>query len=330
MIIFCANYDIYNNFIHNSINEYLSWLDVIYDNDFLNHLNLDYCLKKYNKTPDVIVIMEIFSDISKLRSLYKDAKIVTYTNDVHYWNNKDKMIKYNTYINSDYIIAYYNKFKRYYNIEKQIYLTNHNCCSIFKRDEINLNPIKKIFFYGKYSKHYPLRVEFINSMKKYKDKLVIYDHPGYTFKSKEEAFEKSNETAKKLNNYFCAFTCGLFPEFEIKEKEEDDYYLIGKFFEIMGNGPLLLCNDYKVKSQLEKLGYYRDKHYIHIDKNNFDSVIKFLYDCNNSNIINDIRKRAQQHTNENYISSKMNRKINNFLIKLERNEDVSEYLENKI
>lgn len=325
MIIVCANKDIYTGFIHNSINEFLSWLDAEYDPDFLTDKNLtpDYSLNRYGKNPNVIVIMEICENIDKVRALYSSAKIITYTNDIHYFDNKSKVVKYKTYSNSDYLIAYYNKFKRFYGLTKPVYHTTHNCCSIFKRDTVNENAIQKIFFYGCADKHYPLRTQFIDNMKRYKDKLVMKKHPGYVFKTAKEAMDETHNTACEMYKYFCTFTCGLFPKFDIKETDEDDYYLIGKFFEIMGNGSLLLCNDHKVRSQLEKLGFYRNQHYIHIDNSNFDEIIKYLFNPSNKNEIQSIRKRAHSYTVENFYSAKLNRKLNEFLLRLDRGEDVS-------
>lgn len=328
MIIFYCGKNIYENFIHNSINELLQWIDCNYDEKFLNpeNLNREYCLSKYGQLPNVILILETFKNIKHVKEVYPDTKIVIYTNDIHYWTEEDKNIKYNTYLYSDYIIAYYNKFKRFYNLDKKIFHINHNCCSIFKRDKINLNPIKKIFFYGSTeSKNYPLRNEFIDNMnKKYEDRLVIKSHPGYIFKDKEEAVRNINDTAHELYRYFCAFTCGLFPKFEIEENSSDDFYLIGKFFEIMGNGALLLCNDYKVMDQLDKLGYYRNVHYLQIDSSNFDQVISYIFDDRNMKKLNDIRERAHKHTLENYYSVKMNRKLNEFLSKLNKGEYVED------
>jgi hypothetical protein len=326
MIIVCSNKDIYTGFIHNSINEFLSWLDVEYDAEFLldKNLNPEYSIAKYGKIPNVIVIMEVCDNIDKVRSLYSSSKIVTYTNDIHYFDTKSKNIKYLTYSSSDYIVAYYNKFKRFYNLSKPIFHTTHNCCSIFKRDKINENSIQKIFFYGCADKHYPLRHQFLDNMRKYKHKLVTKKHPGYIFKTSKQAMDETHNTACEMYQYFCTFTCGLFPIFEIKEKEEDNYYLIGKFFEIMGNGSLLLCNDHKTRSQLEEIGFYRGQHYIHIDNTNFEDTIRYLFDSRNKDEIFAIRKRAHSHTIENFYSAKVNRRLNEFLLRLDRNEDVSD------
>lgn len=325
MIIVCANKNIYGDFIHNSVNEFLSWLDAEYDPNFLDdkNLNSDYSIKKYGKVPGVILILEICNNIEKVRALYPCSKIVIYTNDIHYFNIQNKTIKYLTYLNSDYLIAYYNKFKRFYDLNKKVYHTTHNCCSIFKRDTINENAIQKIFFYGKVNNNYSLRKDFLKNMKKCRARLVIKKHPGYTYKSVQKAIKESHKTAHSMYKYFCTFTCGLFPDFELEEKEEDDYYLIGKFFEIMGNGSLLLCNDYKVKDQLESLGFYRNQHYIHIDNSNFVETINYLFSPVNKGAILAIRKRAHSHTIENFYSAKVNRKLNNFLLALDRNEDVS-------
>lgn len=325
MIVICCSKNIYSNFIHNSINEYLSWLDVEYDPDFLNdeNINLEYSIRKFGQTPNVIVILEISQNSNLLRNVYKNSKIVTYTNDIHYFDFPSKNLKYLTYSNSDYIIAYYNKIKRFYGLKKKIYHAPHNCCSIFMRDQINVNPIKKIYMYGMIDNHYPLRKEFVDKIrKKYFNRLVLKPHPGCIFKDGKQAYDESVKTANELNQYFCSFTSGLFPKFEIEEKETDNFYLIGKFFEIMGNGPLLLCNDYKVKDQLENLGYYRNQHYIHIDKNNFDSTISYIFNDKNIEEINQIRRRAQEHTRNNHYSAILNRKLNGFLLKLDAGESV--------
>jgi hypothetical protein len=326
MIIVCSKFSIYDNFVHNSINEYLTWLDATYDKDFLTNINESYCISKYGKLPNVILILEVCKEIEQLRRVYPDAKIVTYTNDVHYFSKEQRSLKYNTYLNSDYIIAYYNKFKRFYDLEKKIYPVTHNCCSIFKRDSINERSVKKIFFYGCTGKHYPLREQFLSNMKRYKNYLVVKNHPGYMYNTAEEAMNTTKDTANELNQYFCAFTCGAFPDFEIKEIPDDSYYLLGKFFEIMGNGPLLLCNDYKVREQLETLGFYRDKHYIHIDNSNFDEIIRYIFNDSNRDKILEIRRAGHRKTLEEFYSAHLNRKLNNFLLKLDNFEDVSQMI----
>lgn len=325
MIIVCASKSIYGGFIHNSVNEFLSWLDAEYDPDFLLDKNLvsDYYLTKYGTNPNVILILEECPNIEKVRALYSSSKIITYTNDIHYYNEQSKNIKYLTYSNSDYLIAYYNKFNRFYGLTKPVYHTTHNCCSIFKRDKINENAKLKIFFYGKVDKNYGLRSEFLKNMKRCRARLVIRKHPGYNHKTQQKALKETHKTANQMYKYFCTFTCGLFPLFDIKETEEDSYYLIGKFFEIMGNGSLLLCNDHKVRAQLEELGFYRGQHYIHIDNHIFWEVLDYLYKPKNKDEILAIRKRAHSRVIENFYSARVNRRINDFLLRLDRNEDIS-------
>jgi hypothetical protein len=325
MIIVCSKNSIYDDFIHNSINEYLSNLSAVYDPHFLNteNLNQNYCLQKHGEIPNVIVILEYTSTPRLVRETYPKSKIIIYTNDLHWFEQKIKFYKSETYEISSYIICYYNLIKTFYGMDKLILNIPHNCCTIFQRSQINEQAEKKIFFYGAIGHHYPERNQFLDKMKKYSSFLVRKNHPGCIFNSSEVAKKITEETSNELNKYFCAFTCGLFPKFEIKEKKEDQYYLIGKHFEIMGNGPLLLCNDYKVRKELETLGFYRNEHYVHIDNDNFHQIIKWLMDDNNSQEILRIRRNGHQKVLNEFTSQVANRRLNEFLVKLDTGEDVS-------
>ena len=83
----------------------------------------------------------------------------------------------------------------------------------------------------------------------------------------------------------------------------------------MGCGVLLLCNDRGVKNQLENLGFYRDKHYIHLDENNLEWKINWC--MTNENEVLKIRQNAHDLVSEKYcIVNKcrfVNQKISQFV-----------------
>jgi len=327
MIIFCSGEKIYDNIIHNGIKEILSGLSVTYDPLFLHpeNMNPEYCLTKYGELPNVIVLLDFFDRVKFLRERFKDAKIVTYTLDIHYWDKQMRNLKLTTFQNSDYILGFYNKFKRFFGVNKKIFLMPHVCCTIFQRETINETAMKKIFFYGAVDHHYFYRKEFLTIMKqKYPNLLTEKKHPGYELKTPEDSILATKQTAEELHQHFFAFTTGLFPIFEIKEIESDDYYMAAKVFEIMGNGVLLLCNDHKMRRQLENLGFYRSIHYIHIDKENFDSVISYILDEKNHQALMDIRRNGHYRTLTYFSSSCINKKIDIFLTKLDKGETVED------
>lgn len=328
MILICAEKDIYAKYIHKGFSESYENLGAFYDPYFLEQKNLNwtYLMNTYGQIPKVIVVMEYHEGAPWIKKLLPDVTVVTVTYDIHYWDKKGRELKVDTYNGSDYLIAYYNKFVRFFGVHKKILPVIHPACTIFGRENINTNTEKKIFFFGATDpNHYPLRVEFLNNMKKkYSDKLVIKSHPGGIKKTKEETLRTTQETSDELYKYFCGFATGLFPKFEIKEIESDTHYLAAKFIEILGSGALLLCNDYKVKDELESLGFYRDTHYKHIDKHNFDSVISWLFDPSNEQEITNIRTKGHQLTMEKYTSQIINSKIKDFLHKLDNGESVED------
>jgi hypothetical protein len=328
MILICAEKDIYAKYIHKGFSELYENLEAVYDNKFLEHENLNwtYLMKTYGQIPKVIVVFEFNEGAPWIKKLLPDVIVVTVTLDIHYWDKKGRELKLNTYNGSDYLIAFYNKFVRFYGVNKKILPVVHPACTVFGRKDINLNTEKKIFFFGATTpQHYPLRVEFLNLMnKKYPDRIVIKKHPGYDQKTKEETFRTTQETSDELYRYFCVFGTGLFPKFEIDENESDTYYLAAKIMEILGSGALLLCNDYKIKEELESLGFYRDTHYKHIDRHNFDSVISWLFDPVNEQEIMNIRNKGHQLAMGKYTSQIINSKIKDFLHKLDNGESVED------
>jgi pyruvyltransferase len=266
-----------------------------FDDNFVHQDDVSkYFLNKYGTLPKSIMFFWNFSDdiIKKIRIQIPKCKIVLWVDDLHWFNENQYKLNLKNYTESDFIISHYNHFDLFYNlkINEKLWLFPHSCSSHFFSENINKSSENKIFMYGAIDKqHYPLRVEFLDLMNKHYKNLFYYkEHPGYHQSSEKQSLD----TAKELNKYSFCFTTGIFPYFSVKEPESANYYLVGKFFEIMGNGVLLLCNNYGVKKQLNELGFYDKKHYIHIDNNNFHEIINWLFDKENENEIFEIRERA--------------------------------------
>jgi hypothetical protein len=288
----------------------------INDIDFIHKDDLKiYFQEKYNKIPiSILFLWTIDEDLyNKIRIQLPNTKIIIWTDDLHWYDKKIFDKNYFTFKNADYILCRYSYFKEFYNlyIENKLIKYNHSCNLFFFKENINFDSENKIYMYGAASHHYKLRLEFLERMQKYKDKLVIKHHPGYECDGNIETINTSEE----LHKYSFAFTSGAFPVFEIPETSVNMYYLIGKFFEIAGSGVLLLCNDYGVKEELNELGFFDMIHYINIHENNFDFIIKWLFDNKNIDKINEIRKNGHNLIKEKYTTKKLIEYINKILEK---------------
>jgi hypothetical protein len=301
------NYIMYQ--FHEEFNSIIGTFDV----EFQSYENLtEYFFQKYGGPPISILFFWNFSEqiFSKIRKELPETKIILWTDDIHYFSEESRDIQIFCYKNCDYLISHYDMFHSFYNIEvsNKLWHSFHSCSEHFYKENINLNSKNLVYFYGADDpNHYPLRVWFKKKMSEcYPDKIKIKLHPGYHI----NGFENSLQTSKELYEYSFCYTSGLFPKFEIKEKENSDYYLVGKFFEICGSGVLLLCNNKGVKSQLEKLGFVDKTHYLHIDDNNFLEILEWIFDKKNKGEILKIRENGHKLVINNHLTQHRCKKLN--------------------
>lgn len=253
---------------------------------------------------------------TNIKNKYKNVKIYLFLEDLHWRNHTVYNNNVNSFNLADKIITLgsTNHINEFYNmnVDDKIYIMGQSCHDHFTKPNINYNSEKKIFIYGVVTqKHYQLRYDFISMMNKnnLQDNYILLNHPGY----RRKRSEYTKYTSDELYKYSISFTSGLFPNFEIKQTKDSEYYLIAKFFEIMGSGVLLLCNDYGVKKQLNRLGFYENIDYINVTNDTFLDTVNFLFDDNNNEKINEIRRSGHQKV------------INNFTTKIKVDE-LNEYL----
>jgi len=270
-----------------------------------------YFNQKYGREPDAIVFLWNFSPelCDRIRSQLPQTRIVLWTDDLH-WYTKERYLdnKY-SYDNADIILAHYDYFKPFYNMDlgDRLIRMPHSAGSHFARNEVNEAAIPQIFMFGAMSDCYRLRKWFAQKMQaEYAELFVMKAHPGY----EGNQFQQSIETGNELHRYAFAFTAGAFPIFEVKETPDTPYYLIGKFLEIPGSGALLLCNDYGVREQLNALGFYDMVNYVNIDETNYHERMTWLLDPANKDRILQMRKAGHALVQEKHTTQKRMEAVN--------------------
>jgi len=290
---------------------------IYYDTDYKSHDDLSsYFINKYSAHPKYILFLwDLDQELCiKIRKYLSDTKIIVWTDDLHWFNIKTYNNNYFTYSNADLILSHYNNYKDFYqlDINHKVYQFYHSCSPIFIRDNINLESINEVYIYGAMNEHYKYRTEFYDNINKFfPNKFYYRPHPGY----QGDQSHITKITSDELYKYSFGFTAAIYPIFEIKEKPNSKYYLIGKFFEIPGSGALLLCNHYGVKDEMESLGFQNFVNYIHIDNDNFIEIMNYLFDQTNKEEILKIRYNGHQLVKNNHqIKNRMDN-INSFLSK---------------
>jgi hypothetical protein len=265
----------YSEYIHDSLYEEIKefppeWFDT-----------------KYADTPDDSIVMFI-EGIPK-EYVKGNRTFIVKTNDVHYFNEKRKSDIMYSCANADYVIGpYMDTLQTLYGIKAENVKKFHHSAAVrFQASEINMSPEPKIFMFGATSHHYPFRQRFKELMNG-KDSFVLLDHPGY------KTSVKTLHSHTELRKYLCSYTTSLFPVFE-RPADDHAHYLIGKFFEIMTSGVLLLTTDTHICKQMETLGFFRDVHYIHVDltdeKAVYDKMV-FILNPENRKWVDGIRRAA--------------------------------------
>lgn len=156
----------------------------------------------------------------------------------------------------------------------------------------NSQPLNRILLSGVMDKYYyPFRHMLYTLANHHKypiDVLKSSDKP-----SQDLSYGKSY--ILKLNEYLAAFaTSG----------NRNLPYVVAKFFEIPASGALMLAHDELVKTQLLKLGFKANVHYISITHQNLHAVLGFVLNPRNRHFIDKIRRQGydfvwKYHTSHN-------------------------------
>jgi hypothetical protein len=184
--------------------------------------------------------------------------------------------------------------------DKMIHSGNR-CPDEFLRSEPNFDAIDGVFYYGA---DYKIREEFLLCAKENWN-IIKYKRP------KDGGYSEGNthltlKTAEELYKYAYSFTTGY--DFTNSRRKCDTYYLVAKFFEIMGSGCLLLCDHRGVEKELNLLGFFEGQHYLNINKNNSSKVRKYV--TSNPDEARKIRIRAHLLVSNKYTIKKSCEKIN--------------------
>jgi hypothetical protein len=180
----------------------------------------------------------------------------------------------------------------------------HNCydnCFV----KLNKNPINKILVSGCIVDNcYPERNKLINFNN------VCLKERGNDVWTNEKAY------SEYLNQYICCFSSSNYPYNMTTCKTEYSGLILLKTYEILGSGALLL-SPLTEKHRLAKIGLIEDVNCMFIDMSNDNKIqekIDFILDSKNRQLIDNIRKKGQNHGRNN-LNSRKKYKILKRLIK---------------
>jgi hypothetical protein len=227
---------------------------------------------------------------NRIKKTFPNVKFILFTNDIHIHaaklksdlNNVDGIIGLTTH-------AVFEAFFRL-DISNKLLHAGNRCPDEFLRDVPNFETDQDAIFY--YGTQYPNRKSFLNVARENWN-VVIHPPPGRRGYYGWDCTYLSTATAKELFKYRYSFTTGY-----CCRGRSNPYYLVAKFFEIMGSGCLLLCDTTGVKSQLEELGFYDGQHYLSVNAKTSAKVRKYVE--GNPDIVRAIRSRAHRLVKEKY------------------------------
>ncbi len=207
-------------------------------------------------------------------------KVLMYQNDLHSLPGRERVNSIadnfkNHWLQFDniYMCAnYYYCVNKYFNIDQKRVIEYPAFADEDFKVDFNNNPNEKILLSGSKTMHYPARKKLYRLMDTY-NRIECLKHGEL----------KGHDYIKHLNKYLCCFTCCANP---------DTPYIVGKFFEIPSSGSLLLAYDEHVKEPLEKLGFVDGVNYISCTIQNMEEKLNWIFDPNNLDQINLIRKNG--------------------------------------
>lgn len=271
--------------------------DVVWFNDFINELydqfdllyiepekyNDENFILEYGKIPDFILGYEIFQYPSN------NSKKILITEDLHHRGLEvyDKLFE-----QVDIILPRFNIINNLFNdkfknkiIEFPLY-----CSHSFLTININFNSINRVVSYGNIDHpQYHLRAKWINYMS-------INHANKFNFLKMN-----SEDTSNEIKKYSFGLVCGYEPIPFKNINQDKNSYIVGKFFEIMGGGLLLLADTSGLKEELTDYGFINMENFIEISFNNIDIIIDFIFNPKNKNKINEIRENGYNHIKKNHL-----------------------------
>lgn len=281
----------------------------------LSKLNNEY-IENIKKTRCVVLCVTYDDfDISLLKC--DNIELIYKIDDIFPYKN----IRNININNADIIISPYQYlFKKVYNIYKNIefkksfWIPYSSINNFFENIEFNDNPIQKIFISGNVDKNiYPLRYYIKNDIK-FKDYIDVLEHPSYY---KYRHIIINSTYYNKLNNYLCCFV------------DASAYnYILLKVFEICSVGSLLLVED-TIESELNKLGFFNNIHCIFCNKENILIKIKWIFNEENKNIVNKIRKNGLELVRKNHNTLNRSEQLNIIVENNIKNKYYCEYNNDK-
>jgi len=232
-----------------------------------------------------------------LINLSKDKKLILYMIDLHGCNRPGdvefvkklkKLMDRADVILNPHDFAFTKIFPDY--IDKYVNCPQFASSEYYSKLELNKEPIMKCLFTGRYNQRlYPIR-KYIYKHKT--ENIVVLPHSGW--RTDNPGSTVGFKYAQELNKYFCSVTTATIMDF-----------VVGKYFEIMASGSLLLAT---YTPDLDFFCIKNKVHYIQITKNNFfetlDTVLK------NPERYEDIRREGRRFVLENS-TEKNNLKIFN-------------------
>lgn len=288
-----------------SMNEFLLQLDGVFDNQFLDEIESgdpkNYIKNTYGEDRELHVLI-FYKDLPPtpkcilLRKLFPGVKIVLITMDIHcVFNTKAHSVR-----DCDRLISmtYPFLFKRFYNIDviPKLLHWGNRCPEQFVKSEPNFHSIDALFYYGV---EYPVRNDFLVDADRYWE---VVRHPR----------SSAGETAVQLYKYTYAFTTGY--DYWLSTQKSQIYYLVSKFFEIMGSGCLMLCDHRGVMLQLKELGFFENQHYLNVNGEKSSKVSEYVK--NHPDKVREIRIRAHQLVTSKYTIKKACEDINQKLLSI--------------
>jgi len=285
---------------------YMKYMDGVLDDQFMHHIHSnpnEYIQKRYgaDRKLRILIFFKKISDkgvCKVLRKSFPGIKLVLFTNDIHgnealheHVNDCDWLIAMTS--------AYQFKRLRDLDVREKLIHSGNRCPDEFIQAEPNFSSRDAIFFYGA---KYNIRKEFLKHASK-NWKVIKYNRPP---RGGFENEHLSVETARQL--YKCTYAFATGNDFTNSAVKCDAYYLVAKFFEIMGSGCLLLCDHHGVQKELNSLGFVEGQHYLHINKHISAQVRKFVE--SHPDKVKEMRIRAHQLVTSKYTIKKACEDIN--------------------
>lgn len=272
---------IFDNIINNTISRCISFNKL-----YKHRLEIKtFIFNKFNKLPKYIFC---YNNLEKyefmIETMSSFSKVIFIQDDII----KIEPIMLKRKLVYEKIYACYSTYKYMYENIGMPEILNHfylpHCSTLIC--DFNLKPVYKILLVGKKKSSMLFFLKTILANKNIKYDLYEIDD------NIENTSEDIEKYYKKLNNYVCCLI------------ESHNLYILPGVFEICGAGSLLLCYNFGLVEQLEKLGFIDGENYIGCTRNTINDKIDWILNETNKEEINKIRENGyelvkKEHTIEN-------------------------------